>query len=93
MLKNTLLWHFIREFHCIIPWYHVHVFDEIIFCFVQDDQPKQLNYADLSFNNSSSSTKQPPPYSATEYSEMAPQKRGPPGEDKQGEGGGFELWC
>lgn len=40
------------------------------------------------FGNSPASYKQPPPYSATEYSEIASQKGG-----QQGEGGGFELWC
>ncbi|KAL9964710.1 hypothetical protein ACROYT_G028387 [Oculina patagonica] len=60
----------------------------------QDDQSKPpLNYADLSFNNSSAPGRQPPRYTGTEYSEMSPEKRPPPAGGQQGEGGGFELWC
>ncbi|KAJ7371586.1 hypothetical protein OS493_024261 [Desmophyllum pertusum] len=53
----------------------------------QDDEPKSLNYADLSFNKSSAPVKQPPPYSTTEYSEPSPQKQG--GQQEEG----FQLWC
>ncbi|XP_022805173.1 uncharacterized protein LOC111342364 isoform X2 [Stylophora pistillata] len=55
----------------------------------QNEQRKPVNYMEPSFDNSPAPAKQPPPYSATEYSELAPQKRGQQG----GEGGGFELWC
>nr|XP_058941417.1 uncharacterized protein LOC131769700 [Pocillopora verrucosa] len=54
----------------------------------QDEQRKGPNYMEPAFGNSPASYKQPPPYSATEYSEIASQKGG-----QQGEGGGFELWC
>ena len=62
--------------------------------FLQEDQQKPLNYADLSFDESG---KPPPRYgSGTEYSEMSSEKRPPPagGQGGGGQGeGGFELWC
>ncbi|KAM7440130.1 hypothetical protein ABFA07_010624 [Porites harrisoni] len=50
----------------------------------QDDHPPPINYPELSHDKSSNKT--PPPRYSTEYSEVSTEKR-------QGEGGGFELWC
>lgn len=50
----------------------------------QDDHPPPINYAELSHEKPSNKT--PPPRYSTEYSEVSTEKR-------QGEGGGFELWC
>lgn len=50
----------------------------------QDDHPPPINYAELSHDKPSNKT--PPPRYSTEYSEVSTEKR-------QGEGGGFELWC